>query len=76
MILIQRHDPIDDPSPILQSIRAAYEEVIAVEYLQHPGLQRLHKESASAFEDIEQYLRGTLSEGHIGERFILYDGKD
>ena len=76
MILIQRHDPIDDPCPILESIRTADEEIIAVEYLQHPRLQRLHKESASAFENIEQYLRGTLSKGHIGERFILYDGKD
>lgn len=65
MILIQRHNPVDDPGPVLQGIRIADEEIITVEYLQHSRLQGLHKESAGTLEDIEQYLRSTLGKGHV-----------
>jgi hypothetical protein len=53
MILIQGYNPINNPGPILKSVGITDEEIISIENFEDPGLQRLHEESTSTFENIE-----------------------
>jgi hypothetical protein len=65
IILIHRHNPIDNLWPIIESVHIANKEVVLVEYLQNFMLQIFDEENSSPLENIIKNLWGTLSEDHV-----------
>ena len=71
VIFVHTDDPIDDISPIIQSIWITNKKVVFVENLQYFGFQSLDKQNSSFIENVMDYLRGTFSKDHVMSVFFL-----